>query len=330
MPRKPKDLTGQRFGQLVALEYSVKEFGAKRHRKGVWKCLCDCGNTKEVQAANLLSGTSSSCGCFSGGVVEEKPGTRYGRLTVLKRADGAFKWEKGWLCRCDCGKELVVRGKSLRQGKTTSCGCFNRQATSGRSSRDITGQRFGRLLAIKPVDRGRKHSSGKPKKEWLFQCDCGNETYAQVTSVVTGNTQSCGCLAKETSPLNFHNEGHRAYAEDTEYAERQSLIYLIEVADQYDKIGITFDLTARFKKGECTEVWWTKTMPRAACWAVEQAALACTWDNAAVDVPKEIATAGTSEFREGLVLADTIQLLEDLSTEALEMGWRAFYEKHLL
>lgn len=30
-----------------------------------------------------------------------------------------------WLCRCDCGKEFVTLGKSLRSGLTKSCGCYS-------------------------------------------------------------------------------------------------------------------------------------------------------------------------------------------------------------
>ncbi len=50
-------------------------------------------------------------------------GQRFGRLIVLAyvgpSSEGAI-----WSCRCDCGKELSVRGKSLRTGNTRSCGCL--------------------------------------------------------------------------------------------------------------------------------------------------------------------------------------------------------------
>lgn len=49
------DLTGQRFGRLVASEY-VKD------RK--WRCFCDCGAVTLVVAFQLTSGRSGSCGCF--------------------------------------------------------------------------------------------------------------------------------------------------------------------------------------------------------------------------------------------------------------------------
>lgn len=64
-------------------------------------------------------------------------GKRFGRLIVIQRASknnscGAAMWE----CRCDCGTEKTVSGTHLRGGKTTSCGCFNRdQKTSHGGSR---------------------------------------------------------------------------------------------------------------------------------------------------------------------------------------------------
>lgn len=50
------DLTGQRFGRLVATEYLGK---------GKWLCKCDCGNTVEVFRGNLKTGNTTSCGCFN-------------------------------------------------------------------------------------------------------------------------------------------------------------------------------------------------------------------------------------------------------------------------
>ena len=56
-----KDLAGQRFGRLTA-EYPTD----RRNKKGsvYWHCRCDCGNTVEVTADNLLWGDYRSCGCL--------------------------------------------------------------------------------------------------------------------------------------------------------------------------------------------------------------------------------------------------------------------------
>lgn len=50
-------------------------------------------------------------------------GKRFGKLTVLERKPSDEKGQSMWLVRCDCGKEKIVRGHDLSQGKSTSCGC---------------------------------------------------------------------------------------------------------------------------------------------------------------------------------------------------------------
>lgn len=61
-------------------------------------------------------------------------GNRYGRLVVLREATKEeTNGRKGgiyWKCRCDCGNENIVCGKSLRKGETTSCGCYNKEKVS--------------------------------------------------------------------------------------------------------------------------------------------------------------------------------------------------------
>jgi hypothetical protein len=54
-----KDLTGLRFGRLVALSYISNGKNSK------WLCACDCGNKKEVLTGALGSGNTKSCGCLS-------------------------------------------------------------------------------------------------------------------------------------------------------------------------------------------------------------------------------------------------------------------------
>lgn len=50
-------------------------------------------------------------------------GRRFGRLTVIKRAENS-KRKVRWLCKCSCGIEKIVRGSHLRAGKIRSCGCL--------------------------------------------------------------------------------------------------------------------------------------------------------------------------------------------------------------
>lgn len=55
---KSLDLTGKRFGKLVAIKKV-----ASRNKNTYWLCQCDCGNQKEIQTGNLTSGRTTSCGC---------------------------------------------------------------------------------------------------------------------------------------------------------------------------------------------------------------------------------------------------------------------------
>lgn len=57
-----RDLTGKRFGKLVALEYVPRQGG----KRAGWLCECDCGKKKVVLSGNLNRGIAKSCGC--GGV----------------------------------------------------------------------------------------------------------------------------------------------------------------------------------------------------------------------------------------------------------------------
>lgn len=61
-------------------------------------------------------------------------GQRFGRLTVLKRADDYVNPSGRhcvmWRCKCECGNEKDILGNSLTTGKTMSCGCYNEETRS--------------------------------------------------------------------------------------------------------------------------------------------------------------------------------------------------------
>jgi len=54
-----------------------------------------------------------------------EPGTRYGRLTILRH--DPIKADKAWrvICACDCGKEHAALLGNVRSGATRSCGCLS-------------------------------------------------------------------------------------------------------------------------------------------------------------------------------------------------------------
>ena len=55
---------------------------------------------------------------------------------------------------------------------------------------DLTGQRFGYLVAISPkCEKGRRVM-------WLCKCDCGKEHYVDAYALSHGATKSCGCMVK--------------------------------------------------------------------------------------------------------------------------------------
>lgn len=62
------------------------------------------------------------------------------------------------------------------------------------NAKDITGQRFFRLVALGPVGRD---NHGKIK--WLCQCDCGEQAVVQGNHLRSGQTKSCGCANREAT-----------------------------------------------------------------------------------------------------------------------------------
>lgn len=60
MRGKASDITGQRFGSLVA----IRPTGVKSKWDGeIWECKCDCGTIKGVAIHSLKTGNTKSCGC---------------------------------------------------------------------------------------------------------------------------------------------------------------------------------------------------------------------------------------------------------------------------
>jgi len=187
-----KDIIGQRFGRLVVLSLEEK----RKSGQLVWKCQCDCGNITMVQGCNLKNGHTKSCGCIlSLGLMKSRgkdlTGQRFGRLVALKPTDMRKKGKVVWECKCDCGNIVSVQSNKLKSGHKKSCGCIRSLDLMEGRAKDLTGQRFGKLVALKPTDM-RKNG----QVIWECKCDCGEIAFVASRDLTQGKVNSCGCLPK--------------------------------------------------------------------------------------------------------------------------------------
>jgi hypothetical protein len=131
-----------------------------------------------------------------GNLIKDLTGKKFGKLTIINRENNKNN-KVYYLCKCDCGKEVIIGSYQLISGRTKSCGCYRKEKTKERQTRDLTGQRFGRLIALKKVNKPEK--SKRVNSFWLCKCDCGNEKIINMQELTNGNTQSCGCKIHEPS-----------------------------------------------------------------------------------------------------------------------------------
>lgn len=125
-----------------------------------------------------------------GGIkMENIIGQKFGRLTVVERKGNDKHRSIVWLCKCDCGNFIETTTNNLKSWNTKSCGCLKKELLSERSSKDLTGKRFGKLVAIKPTEKRNGRSV-----VWECECDCGNRFYTPAKFLLNGGSTSCGCV----------------------------------------------------------------------------------------------------------------------------------------
>jgi len=130
-------------------------------------------------------------------------GQTFGKLTAIKPI-GKTSRGKEWLFQCSCGNTIEAALGQVKAGKAKSCGCLR--------SKDIAGQKFGRLTATKQLEK--KSKSGCYR--WECVCDCGRTATPTIGELNSGNTISCGCFQKDiTAKATPHMRKHLILAEGT-------------------------------------------------------------------------------------------------------------------
>ena len=188
-----KDLTGHRFGKLVA----IRDTGVRQHKHVVWHCRCDCGSSRDVRSNRLTGGIIIACWkcshfrCHTENLV----GKRYGKLLVVRDTGKLIGTSVAWYCLCDCGKIRIVNGSKLQEGCSKCTACVRRDTYFV----DLSGKRFGWLIVEREEDV-RTHSGGKI---WRCKCRCGNTKKVSSTALVQGLTKSCGCFKIATAMTRY-------------------------------------------------------------------------------------------------------------------------------
>lgn len=194
------DLEGKRFGKLTVLKIGKPHVYSNGRKSISWLCRCDCGVEKEILGNNLVGGNTTSCGCYR--KIESRKrnfidivGKKFNRLTVIERCDDYIdsrgNHSTRWRCLCDCGETCEVRGTSLKNGRTKSCGCYNKEATRESNLIDIKDKKFGKLVVIKL-----NNIDNKTGAYWLCECECGNIVIVLGVHLRNGVVKSCGCLSE--------------------------------------------------------------------------------------------------------------------------------------
>lgn len=108
-------------------------------------------------------------------------GNRFGMLTVISRAENSKHHAAQWVCKCDCGKTVIVNSNNLRTGHSTNCGCMRKKHTREWMLKYNTthGQSRSRLYTVwmgirartnNPKNSHYKHYGGRGIKiceEWM-------------------------------------------------------------------------------------------------------------------------------------------------------------------
>lgn len=213
-----QDITGQKFNKLTA----IKRVGTDKTGRALWLCKCDCGNAITASITDLRTGRRKSCGCLQ----KERYniiGHRFGKLTVIRRETSGTHAK--FLCRCDCGREVVVRGDSLRSGKTISCGCAKKsddkikELTDGRKLQDHTSDIFFNGTISKNNTSGINGVSKLKNGKYRAYIGYKNKTYVLVEDYNINIAKMVRAEAEKSVKNGFFDDWIKELKEDRKNAK---------------------------------------------------------------------------------------------------------------
>lgn len=160
------------FMKLIRLT-DIKPYGRQQYRFAIFEC--ECGAQVEMRYHRGLH--TKTCGC------------KRGNKSLDCKAI-AEMYQSG-MTQSEIAAALGMTPRKIylvmhRLGIKTRKGGYEIPIK--------VGDRYGSLVTLKKSERGpRGH------QRWVCSCDCGMESVVCASSLVSGNTKSCGCLKRDGS-----------------------------------------------------------------------------------------------------------------------------------
>lgn len=142
--KRDESIIGEQFGRLVVLSYShSRKRSLKSGSRTYWLCLCTlCGKERTIERSNLISGSSTSCGCQFGlrRQVAQLAGVTQGTVSVVLSGKGGKFVTPETMDRIrEIARLLGVQGRSYRdrlEGGEGEDSCGGRYGSSCGSKRE--------------------------------------------------------------------------------------------------------------------------------------------------------------------------------------------------
>lgn len=333
------DLRGQTFGRLAV----VADSGIREGSNVLWVCNCSCGTKgHQTSGKRLRSGKTRSCGCLRREVARARrtidmTGVDFGYARFVRdtgQRRGGSHSDNGsvvWECECFGGSRhgfpgckgtfYATRGDVYDNGQV-SCGCYRNY--SGRSrAKDIAGQEFGYLTAVRPTD----DRSGNDVV-WLCICaspfhDEPREHRASLGSLRSGHTKSCGCLFLEQASKRAVARMKQGHRKEWPYITREGAVTWMRAATEVawaiwlDKAGKQWQYEpSAFRLSAGRRYVPDFYLPEEHCWhevkGRETAEAMKKYEEFAKEHPCELITVSVIEQRLGLTYRQFLQVAKEM------------------
>tara|TARA_Y100001968_G_C19353564_1_gene715983 strand:- start:110 stop:1321 length:1212 start_codon:yes stop_codon:yes gene_type:complete len=323
--KKPKlDILIEKLKNVHGDRYDFSRIVYKGAHSNV-DLVCKIHGAFQTTPSSLLQGSGCyKCGKLKSGKArfQDLTGKRFGKLTVLKLIeDSSHNTRKRtyWLVKCACGRKPFKVTKDMLSKVSRACNFCTRIEMGQKKARYhwglIKNKKYGKLKIVRNWG-----SNKKGNRVVLADCDCGSQVIIPFTYLQSARSLSCGCIPSGTN-------SYKDFCKDEELANKETILYFVEVLSKYHKFGITYDLKKR-SKGDYSTVFYERVLPRAKARAIEAIALRWTSDFRPKLTKELYEWGGSSELRNPMDLEASISMLDTLAEESEEMEWQEFWLKY--